>query len=130
MNGRMGAADAEEAERYNVMDTTFVLGPDFPLFKKMNQIHKPEPTQAVVFADESIETIDDGFFAMQMNPVWQNSPTVRHARGGTFSFADGHAERWRWSALNREQGGFEDPVSGGVDTTVDLIRVQNAVAEQ
>ena len=65
---------------------------------------------------------------MQVNPVWQNSPTTRHSRGGTLSFADGHAERWGWRVLNKEQSGMAPVVSDGADTSVDLQRVQNTVA--
>lgn len=129
LNGRMGGADADDAERYGVADTTWVLGPSYPPFKRFSQIRRPGPVGAMVFVDESLESVDDGFFATQLNPVWQNSPTARHSRGATLSFADGHVEHWRWSALNREQGPDTPPVSGGSDTTADLKRVQDAVAQ-
>lgn len=129
LSGRMGGADSGDAGQYGVADTTWVLGPDYPPFKKLNQIHRPEPVSAMVFVDESLESVDDGFFATQLNPLWQNSPTARHSRGATLTFADGHVERWRWSALNREQSADTPPVSAGIDTTADLRRVQNAVAQ-
>ncbi len=58
--------------------------------------------------------------------VWQNSPTVRHSKGGTFSFADGHSERWGWKVLNSEQHGDADTGN----TLVDMVRVQNAIFTQ
>ena len=60
----------------------------------------------MTFVDESIETVDDGFFAVNWAnepSAWQNSPTVRHGQSGVFAFADGHAERWRWRVLNQDQ---------------------------
>ncbi len=85
----------------------------------------------MVFLDESKETVDDGYFAVR-NPdetYWQNSPTVRHNKGAGFSFADGHAEIWRWLALSVDQG-LDAPVKMGsnLDTTRDLRKVQGAVA--
>ena len=130
ISGRMAGADSSDAQQFGVGDTTYVLGPAYAPFKRLTQIQNPGPSVALVFVDESINTIDDGFFAMQLNPVWQNCPTVRHSRGGTLSFADGHAERWAWRALNKEQEGMTPVVSDGVDTSVDLQRVQNTVALQ
>ena len=105
-------------------DQEYVLGPQYPAYSKMNQIISPAPVNAMVFVDESINTIDDGYFAMQSGTTeWQNSPTVRHAKGGTFAFADGHSERWGWKVLNSEQHG--DASTG--NTLADMVRVQNAI---
>ncbi len=128
MNGRMGGGDASDAQRFGVSDTTWVLGSAFPMFKRFGQILNPPPARAMVFVDEGIETIDDGYFAVQLNPVWQNSPTVRHNRGAVFAFADGHSEYWKWLRLSREQG-LDAPVRGpSGDTTQDLRRLQDVVA--
>lgn len=88
------------------------------------------PTQAFVFIEESILTVDDGYFAVKApgNLIWQNSPTVRHGGAGELSFADGHAEIWRWRYLNKDQN-LDAPVRvGGLDTTPDLVRLQAAAA--
>jgi prepilin-type processing-associated H-X9-DG protein len=123
MNGRMGGGDAADAV-YGVVDTTYILGTTFPMFKKSTQIVKPNSPAAFVFLDESINTVDDGYFAVRLTAVWQNSPTVRHSRGATFSFADGHSEPWHWRTLNTEQG-------YNVSTTTsdqDLKKLQDATA--
>jgi prepilin-type N-terminal cleavage/methylation domain-containing protein/prepilin-type processing-associated H-X9-DG protein len=108
-----------------------VLGSKYKEYVKMSDIKNPTPVEAMTFMDESIETLDDGYFAVNANSdhvsVWQNSPTVRHGNSGVFAFADGHSERWRWRALNREQIWEAGIRQYGVDTTVDLRRVQNAV---
>ena len=132
MQGRMGGADASDA-RYGGVDTTWVLGPKYPQYKKLSQINNPSPSSAMVFLDESKETVDDGYFAVKAPDSpdkndWQNSPTVRHNKGAVFALADGHAELWRWRFLNVDQS-WDTPVKrAGVDTTPDLRRVQNAVA--
>jgi len=130
MNGRMGGADDLDARLYGVPSTTWVLGPKYPMFKKMSDIHAPPPSEAFVFIEESIETIDDGYFATKAPGVkiWQNSPSVRHGRACELSFADGHAEIWKWKVLKVDQGLDTPAVYGGVDTTPDLVRLQHAVA--
>ncbi len=128
MNGRMGGGDGIDASRYGAVDTTWVLGPQYPLFKKMSDIIDPTPTQAFTFVDESKETIDDGYFAIKATRVqWQNSPTVRHNQGSTFSFADGHAEYWKFTRLNIEQLRDAPIVGASGDTMQDYLRVQAAV---
>jgi len=128
MEGRMGGADSADAAQFGVRDDSFVLGPQYPQYKRTFQILHPGPSAAVVFIDESINSIDDGYFAIQLNNSWMNSPTARHSRGGQFSFADGHAERWRWRVLAWEQDWWASALSAAGDTTYDLNRLQDSVA--
>ncbi|HEY5912591.1 MAG TPA: prepilin-type N-terminal cleavage/methylation domain-containing protein [Verrucomicrobiae bacterium] len=120
LSGRMGGTD----------ETDFVLGSQYPQFHWTSDIIRPGPAKALAFLDESINSVDDGFFAVQLENTWMNSPTTRHARGVTFSFADGHAERWRWRSLNQEQDWWAPAVSGAGDSTADLRRLQDAVVER
>jgi prepilin-type N-terminal cleavage/methylation domain-containing protein/prepilin-type processing-associated H-X9-DG protein len=104
-----------------------VLGPQFPEYRKLGQILNPPPTDALVFVDESVNSIDDGYFALKSGTTaWRDSPTARHGKGGTFSFADGHAERWGWRVLNQDNNN-DAPVIANGDTTVDLVRLQNDI---
>ncbi len=34
--------------------------------------------------------------------AWKNTPPTRHANGGTFAYADSHAEKWKWAGLSGE----------------------------
>ncbi|HYV26083.1 MAG TPA: prepilin-type N-terminal cleavage/methylation domain-containing protein [Candidatus Eisenbacteria bacterium] len=75
------------------------VNPGLPTPTKFAAINKPSPAKANVFIDESPVTIEDAYFAVQAAPTvwyWQNAPASRHFTGGTLSFADGHAELWRW----------------------------------
>jgi prepilin-type processing-associated H-X9-DG protein len=123
MEGRMGGDDAE---------TGWVLGTQYPMRKTLESITAPSASQAMVFLEESYLTIDDGYFAVkgpENLSVWQNSPSIRHGRSTALAFADGHAELWTWHYLPMKDQNLDAPTkSGGVDSTPDLIRLQNAVA--
>jgi type II secretory pathway pseudopilin PulG len=56
------------------------------------------PSRLFVFVDEHEESVDDAHFLVWAAPDsrWVNMPANRHAQAGTFSFADGRAERIRW----------------------------------
>ena len=121
LEGRMGGAGG---------GTEWVLGSKYKEYSKMSDIKNPSPSEAITFVDESIETLDDGYWAVNADAEingWQNSPTVRHGMSGVFAFGDAHSERWRWRALNRDQVLDASVKQYGPDTTIDLRRVQRAV---
>ena len=129
LEGRMGGASDADKAQYNVQSTEWVLGSAYPQYKKVTEIQRPGPSEAMTFVDESIETVDDGYFAVNYTAHitdWQNSPTVRHGKSGVLAFADGHSDRWRWRVLNTEQGIYAAS-AGPPNTTVDLQRLWWAV---
>lgn len=89
MSGRMAGPPAAD-----------FVNPGLPYFTKLSSINRPAPSSAFVFVDEEGDSIDDGFFAVRAtipnNGFWQNTPASRHGNAGQVSFADGHAEFWRW----------------------------------
>ncbi len=131
MNGRMGGADQSDAKNFGISDTSWVLGAAWPQFKKTTAISSPGPSRAFVFIDESVETVDDGYFATKdpSQLIWQNSPGVRHNRATSWSFADGHAEIWRLNKVTLDQELDSSVTRYGPDTTTDLRRLQAAVAD-
>ncbi len=69
----------------------------YPPMYSENQIRTTSPSATMVFLDESPITINDGFFAICIaGNLWGDLPAVWHGSGCNFSFADGHAEHWRW----------------------------------
>ena len=100
-----------------------------PAIKKLSEVKNPSPTEAISFVDESVETVDDGYFAVNATRLsdWQNSPTARHVKSGVFGFVDGHAESWRWLALSRDQKLSVSYMQYGANTLTDLKGVQRAV---
>jgi prepilin-type N-terminal cleavage/methylation domain-containing protein/prepilin-type processing-associated H-X9-DG protein len=130
LEGRMGGADAADAAKYGPRDTTWVLGTQYPQYKKLSEVRNPSPAEAITFIDESIETVDDGYFAVNATErinLWQNSPTARHGKSAVFGFADGHSENWRWLALATDQKLDATLTQYGPNTTADLRRLQRAV---
>jgi prepilin-type N-terminal cleavage/methylation domain-containing protein len=105
-----------------------VLIPAFPTNKKEPDIRFPPPSKAFVFIDERDDSIDDGYFAITLSPPsWQNVPASWHNRGDVLSFADAHAEHWRWLENTTVAAKFP---YGVLHTPVDrdFIRVQAAYA--
>lgn len=60
-----------------------------------------QPALRMVLAD-AVGSDQDAMYTVQYDvPQWRNTPNWRHGGGCNFSFADGHAEFWKWS--NREK---------------------------
>jgi len=73
-----------------------------PSFKKFAEIRKPSTSQAFVFLEVHEDGIFDALFGIPTEAFWGDPrtwwdiPANRHSQGASFSFADGHAERWKW----------------------------------
>jgi prepilin-type N-terminal cleavage/methylation domain-containing protein/prepilin-type processing-associated H-X9-DG protein len=86
---------------------------------KLSMIGRPGPSRASVFVEEHENSISQsGFFVNHPNKLnifgtglwtWLTFPAVRHGNGCTISFADGHAEGWRWRESNTAQIGTMSP---------------------
>src|SRR5438876_5897341 len=74
--------------------------PGYKLFTKSTDMNVLGPTQTLVFIDERDDSIDDGFFAVDMTTgggaTLVNFPASYHNGAGGATFADGHAEIHRW----------------------------------
>jgi len=72
-----------------------------PCFKKLTQISSPNVASCLVFIDENEFTLLDSQFGMPTDyydrtQTWWDMPANRHNQGANLSFADGHAEHWKW----------------------------------
>jgi prepilin-type N-terminal cleavage/methylation domain-containing protein/prepilin-type processing-associated H-X9-DG protein len=122
---RMGGADTVDAAQYGVWDSSSSdLGKPYPMRKKMTQIMNPSPSNALLFVDEGLNSVDDCIFGMDWTE-WRNSPTAHHSNGAVFAFGDGHVERWGWRGIRTEQGIFT-PVT--TSSMIDLQRMLSAVS--
>ncbi len=65
---------------------------------KVDELLDPGPAVTWVFLDEREETIEDGWFGVNMvESLWRGSwPGSYHHRAGGLAFADGHSEIRRW----------------------------------
>ena len=77
---------------------------------KTQDIRRPGPVKALVFIDEHEKSIQQSAFGINAPDrwwlfgtsqfTWISFPATRHNNGCTFTFADGHAETWRWREPN------------------------------
>ncbi len=85
--------------------------PGFQFFRKTTDMTVLASSDALVFIDERDDSIDDGYFAVDMVlDRIVNFPAGYHAGSGAVTFADGHAEIHRWRSsevLVRQQSGVE-----------------------
>jgi len=71
--------------------------PGWRVYFKGSDIVRPTPANAFVFADESPDSINDGYLQTGLNsPVFPDVPACYLEGGCGFSFADGHGEIHRW----------------------------------
>ncbi|MBL7189389.1 MAG: type II secretion system protein [Phycisphaerae bacterium] len=95
-----------------------------PSFTKESEIDDPAPSQLLFFVGVHEDSIFDSHFGipprgsnLAAEPQWWDLPADRHSQGCSFSFADGHVERWRWATpktyrspgqLVRQDGELQD----------------------
>ncbi len=104
------------------------VNPRYPVRKKYTDIIDPAPSQALVFIDESSKTLEDGYFAIQVdNRVWQNDPSDRHNRGANVAFADGHSEIFRWVEPKTGKHDYNAPAQKPTDRDFDHVAPTIAV---
>ena len=99
--------------------------------KKRTEIVAPGPSYRLVFLDEGRVT-PDSYACHYQNATWWDPPFVRHGDGSNVSFADGHADYWKWKGKKTlETGKMANPLHGMVPSTSeefeDLERMQKAV---
>jgi len=88
---------------------------------RYSEIVSPGPSQVYAFIDEDDRTINDGTFFSPEEQwyMWGDLPAIRHALGSNLSFADGHADHWRWRWPDKQGG--KPPVNP--DDSQDLQRL-------
>jgi prepilin-type N-terminal cleavage/methylation domain-containing protein/prepilin-type processing-associated H-X9-DG protein len=76
---------------------------NFKVFRKLSEMIRPGPSMTFVFLEEREDSINDGFFIVQMNgypdmaqTVMVDYPASYHGQAADFAFADGHAEIHKW----------------------------------
>jgi prepilin-type N-terminal cleavage/methylation domain-containing protein/prepilin-type processing-associated H-X9-DG protein len=100
-----------------------------PAIKKFSLIQRPAPVRLFVFIDEHPDTMVDAQFGNPVDirgkaQVWWDMPSDRHNQGGNLSFADGHAERWRWQVPKTFKAIYQAPSAAELP---DYLRIQGAM---
>jgi prepilin-type processing-associated H-X9-DG protein len=99
--------------------------------KRRTEISVPGPAYRLVFLDEGRVT-PDSYAVHYENNTWWDPPFVRHGDGTNVSYADGHADYWKWIGKKTlETGKMANPehqmVPGTPEERDDLERMQIAV---
>lgn len=82
------------------------------IYLKESDMSRPSPANLWLFTDEHCDSINDGAFAVQMDPIsdlsanWIDHPSPFHGGACGFTFADGHSviHKWRdpeWKSVLR-----------------------------
>jgi prepilin-type processing-associated H-X9-DG protein len=116
----------------NAVNHPWVQGVKGAHVKQRNEI-KPNPSTRFVYIDEG-SLSPDAFAAYYHLEQWFDSPPIRHGDGTNLSFADGHAEYWKWKGSETVSQGKDDEehdVTTGFTPTSqagydDLYRIQKA----
>jgi prepilin-type processing-associated H-X9-DG protein len=74
--------------------------PDVAIYRRLADIARPSPSEALVFLEERVDTINDGTFEMQWNfdaktpNAWilRDKPGALHDNGCNLTYADGRAK--------------------------------------
>ena len=69
------------------------------LYRKLADLRRLPPTEAMVFVDEHEDTIRAGLFFSPLTleaELWRSLPAARHSGQGALSFADGHVSIRKW----------------------------------
>ncbi|MSU62330.1 MAG: prepilin-type N-terminal cleavage/methylation domain-containing protein [Pedosphaera sp.] len=106
------------------------VNPKYKIRRTTADIINPSPTKALVLLDESTKTLEDGYFAIQVdNRVWQNDPSDRHSKGANMTFADGHSEIYRWVEPMTGKHTWDAPANKPRDRDFDKIAATIATKE-
>lgn len=104
---RCPTARKTEALTYSIMFSMNAVGHpgegvrDTPgvYIKRRTDIRSPGAAMRLVFIDEGYMSPDGFAVHFRSNPQnWWDDPPVRHGDGTIVSFADGHADFWKWKA--------------------------------
>jgi prepilin-type N-terminal cleavage/methylation domain-containing protein/prepilin-type processing-associated H-X9-DG protein len=121
LNGDLGCSNPDPAWATRVMTK----------YSQIARITIPPPTKLLVFIEEHEKSIEDGFWESSFlggpgDNTWFSLPAGRHNQGCNLSFADGHAEAWKWSwPKNFSAAAQPQPVANAQDL-LDLRKLQAA----
>jgi prepilin-type N-terminal cleavage/methylation domain-containing protein/prepilin-type processing-associated H-X9-DG protein len=122
-----GYPDMQRKRSYNMSNSANCA--DDNHFRKYSEIR--DPTALFVFIDTDENDIWDSTFGVipSNDPYWADYwldiPADRHLQGGNLTFADGHAEHWKWLAPKNVLWLGEHSYSS--DDLQDLRRLQQCI---
>jgi len=106
------------------MGSTAIGAPREVYIRRRTQIKRPG--ERIVFVDEG-RTTTQSWTIYYNRASWWDVPPTRHGDGTNFSFADGHAEYWKWQDTRTVKAAHGDTTWGpnvDVPDNPDIPRVQ------
>jgi prepilin-type N-terminal cleavage/methylation domain-containing protein/prepilin-type processing-associated H-X9-DG protein len=140
MNGQMGGFCGSDPQ--GPANLNQYAGQPWKIFARQGDLTSPGPVNTWLFIDEHPDSINDGFFKVDMlnannlgsggNNDWPDYPASNHGGSGALSFADGHAEVHKWTdqVVGNTQGILNRPVQHAkisglkTSTPTDLVWLQ------
>lgn len=121
-----------EVNTYAIVDAmngamSSIPGVPAELYVKNKSLIK-RPGERMVFVDEG-RTTTQSWTIFYDRESWWDPPPTRHGQGTNFTFADGHAEYWKWQDVRtvkvaRQEGDWQSLVAAS--DNADIQRVQRA----
>jgi len=110
-------------------------------FNKISEIVSPKPSEAFVFIDEREDSMNDGWFPINMDGFDPRNPKAYqivdypadwHNQAANLSFVDGHGETWRWRDPRTTPPHTRGYLTLGVSSTnnPDVARLQAATSSK
>jgi prepilin-type processing-associated H-X9-DG protein len=103
----MDSMNGYTASRAGVLTSTGAsvrVGNTVLYIKRQTDIISPSTTYRMVFIDEGWVTPDSYAVYYSQETWWDDAP-IRHGDGTNASFADGHAEYWKWNGTDTVKWG-------------------------
>ena len=105
------------------MGSTAIGAPRAIYIRRRTQIKRPG--ERMVFVDEGKTSVQSWTIFYNV-ASWWDAPPVRHGDGTNFSFADGHAEYWKWQDTRTGKLAHGEGQYTALPDNPDIQRVQRA----
>ena len=109
-------------------------GAGWLVYRRMSDMNRPGPSETFVLLDERQDSINDGYFAVDMAGYptapgrikLVDYPASYHGKSGGMSFADGHSEirRWKDARTIPPMSKTDRPLNISMPGNVDVIWMQ------
>ena len=107
------------------------------VYRKTSEMLRPGPANTFVLLDERHDSINDGYFVVEMDG-WPSPTTTRivdfpasyHGNAGGLSFADGHSEIHKWRDPDTMPPLQKDIVGKADPNNLDIIWLQSKSSQE
>jgi prepilin-type N-terminal cleavage/methylation domain-containing protein/prepilin-type processing-associated H-X9-DG protein len=114
-------------------------GGNWLVYRKLAQMVNPGPAMTYVLLDEREDSINDGFYVVEMDGYPDlattkivDYPASYHSKAAGFSFADGHSEihKWRDGRTTPQISAQDRPLNQSTPNNLDVFWMQTRCTRQ